>query len=120
MKWKNFTRAEFGCRCGCDTNEISDDLIDYAQDIRDECGFPLPVTSGYRCPNHKIERSKKQPGTHAKGLAVDFGISGAQARIVARIALVKSRGGVGINQKGIARFIHVDIGKDRTGNFWTY
>lgn len=120
MTWKNFAREEFSCKCGCDTNEITDELIDYAQEIRTEAGFALPVTSGYRCPNHKIERDKKKPGTHAKGLAVDFGIRGEQARIVTRIALTKSRGGVGINQKGLARFVHVDIGQGRAGRIWTY
>ena len=120
MTWKNFTREEFRCKCGCDTNEITDELINFAQEIRTEAGFALPVTSGYRCPKHKSERAKKKPGTHAKGLAVDFGLSHGQARIVTRIALSKSRGGVGVNQKGLARFIHVDVEQERTGRLWTY
>lgn len=120
MSWKNFTRDEFACKCGCGTNEIKDSTIDYAQELRDECGFALPVTSGYRCPKHPIEARKTNPGTHARGVAVDFGVSGGKARILTQIALRKSKGGVGVNQKGTGRFIHVDKDPTRTGLFWTY
>lgn len=119
MTWKNFTRDEFACS-HCGKNEIQDSTIDYAQEIRDEVGFALPVTSGYRCPDHPIEKSKMQPGTHARGVAVDFGVSGGKARQVAKVALSKSRGGVGVNQKGSGRFVHVDVDTERTGLFWSY
>jgi len=120
VSWRNFQRSEFACKCGCGTNEIQDALIDVAQQIRDECGFALTVTSGYRCPNHPAERSKATPGTHSRGIAVDFGVMGGKARIVAKIALRKSIGGIGINQKGSGRFVHVDVDSTRTGLFWTY
>lgn len=119
MTWDNFTREEFACS-HCGKNEIQDKAIDFAQELRDECGFPLIVTSGYRCPDHPAERSKMKPGTHSRGVAVDFGVSGGKARILAQIALRKSRGGVGINQKGSGRFVHVDVDPKRTNLFWTY
>ena len=122
MTWKNFTRDEFACKCGCGTNEIKDEAIDLAQEVRDEVGFAMPITSGYRCPNHPEERAKAKPGSHAKGLAFDVGVSGGKARQITKVLLSKSAGGVGVHQKGnhSGRFIHGDVSQDRIGLFWTY
>ena len=122
MTWKNFTREEFACSCGCGTNEILDKTIDFAQSLRAELGFPLAVTSGYRCKGHPSEKKKSKPGSHNRGMAVDFGVSGGKAKLLARAILSRSLGGVGINQKGPqnARFIHGDIDANRLDRFWTY
>ena len=31
---------------------FDDEVRKKLDQIREDCGFPLPVTSGYRCPNH--------------------------------------------------------------------
>jgi len=62
MMWKNFTREEFACK-HCGANEIQDITIDMAQEVRDKVGFALPISSGYRCPDHPIEKRKAKPGT---------------------------------------------------------
>lgn len=119
MTWENFTREEFACTCGCGTNEIRDETIDVAQDIRTECGFPLPVTSGYRCPEHPAERNKKTAtGTHPEGTATDFGVSHKQAVEVHKALAKHPRvTGIGINQRGKVkkRFIHYDIAEEIEG-----
>ena len=122
MTWKNFTREEFACECSCGTNEILDKTIDFAQSLRTELGFPLVVTSGYRCKDHPSEKKKSKPGSHNRGMAVDFGVSGGKAKLLVRAILSRNLGGVGINQKGPqhARFIHGDIDANRLGRFWTY
>jgi len=122
MTWANFTREEFACQCGCGTNDIKDDIINLAQELRDACGFPLAVTSGYRCAKHPIEARKASVGSHGKGLAADFGVTGREAKILLREALKRSAGGVGVNQKGdhSGRFIHIDVGRSRSGLLWTY
>ena len=117
--WKNLTRDEFKCQ-HTGENEIKDELIDFCQWLRDRCGFPLTVTSGYRSPDHPIEAAKSKPGTHARGLAVDFAVSHGQARILTMYALQAAKGGVGINQKGNGRFVHVDVDLERIGLFWSY
>ncbi len=120
MTWENFTRDEFACT-HCGANEIQDETIDTAQRLRTVVGFPLPVTSGYRCPDHPIEKRKARPGTHAQGLAVDFGVRGKNARVLlAAIMLENAVQGIGINQKGSWRFIHIDIVPDRNELLWTY
>ena len=119
MTWKNFTREEFACS-HCGENLILDSTIDFAQSIRTEVGFPLPVTSGYRCKDHPIEKRKAAPGTHNRGIAVDFAVSGRDGKVVAQAILARAVGGVGINMKGGGRFVHFDIDPSRLDRFWTY
>ena len=121
MPWKNFTRDEFACKCGCGTNQIKDEIIDVLQKIRDQVG-PLSVSSGFRCANHPVERGKKQPGTgtHCRGVAADVAVSHQTAREVLEIALEMDIGGVGVHQRGDGRFIHVDVDQARKNLIWTY
>jgi len=124
-EWENFTREEFACKCGCGTNEIQDETIDVAQDIRSEVGFPLPISSGYRCPNHPVEARKSSPGTHPEGLAGDIEVSYGRAKKVLTAALNHPKvTGVGVNQKGAGRFIHVDTAPVAEGrprpHVWSY
>ncbi len=122
MPWKNFSKDEFGCKCGCGRNEISDQIIDVCQAIRDEVGYSLVVSSGFRCAAHPVERSKSKPGTgtHCRGVAADLAVSHRQAREVAAVALDMDIGGVGIHQKGSGRFVHIDVDPDRRSLIWTY
>lgn len=120
MSWPNFTREEFACQCGCGTNEIKDELIDFAQVLRDSVGHSLRVSSGYRCPKHPIEAAKATPGTHSRGIAADFAVRGMEARVLAKYALSHYKGGVGVNMKGVGRFVHVDVDPARADLFWTY
>jgi len=121
MTWANFTHDEFACKCGCGRNEMRPEVVDVAQELRDLVGFALPVSSGYRCDNHPVERRKSRPGMHALGLAVDFAVSHQQARILLEAALQHEKvTGIGVNQKGDGRFVHIDIGPDRKNLIWTY
>ena len=119
--WENFSRSEFACR-HCGENKMDDRAIDEFQKIRNEVGFPLTVTSGYRCPDHPAERAKARPGTHSRGIAADFLVSHDRARILLEQAIRRRLGGIGIAQKGSIeeRFIHIDVDPDRVGLIWTY
>lgn len=112
MSWDNFTKEEFACKCGCGRNEIDPALITVVQQIRSLCGYPLRISSGYRCPDHPAEARKSTPGTHTEGLAADIAVSHERAHSVLKYALRHSTvTGVGVNQKGGVeqRFVHVDI-----------
>jgi uncharacterized protein YcbK (DUF882 family) len=123
MSWENFTLEEFACK-HCGKNEISHDLIDKLQELREECEFPFIITSGYRCSEHPAEINKDKPGMHAKGLAVDILVSGSQAYEVVSAAPSFGFTGIGVNQKGKDRFIHLDINGDKNGKIrpyiWSY
>ena len=84
-------------------------LVDKLQVLRDDLGFPLVISSGYRCPEHPIEAKKSKPGTHALGLAVDIAVSHEKALQVLYKGIAHGFTGIGVNQKGGGRFIHLDI-----------
>lgn len=107
--YPNFTADEFACKCGCGTNEIRDALVSKIQTLRTRYGRPIIISSGYRCPNHPAEIRKSKPGTHSLGLAADIVVSRSDAHRLLKIALDLGFTGVGVQQKGAGRFIHLDL-----------
>ena len=110
MTWQYFDRDEFACRCGCGRNEIQNRLVDLLDGLRDRVGFPLLVTSGYRCPaeNNRISTTGLM-GPHTTGLAADLGVSRHRAHDVLRVAFPLGFTGIGVKQKGGGRFVHLDL-----------
>lgn len=123
MTWENFNLDEFACR-HCGKNLISHNLVDKLQSLRTELGFPFVITSGYRCPKHPNEINKSKPGTHAMGFAVDILSHGEQAYKIVANAPKHGFTGIGVNQKGKGRFIHLDIAEVNHGKqrptIWSY
>ena len=119
MNWENFTDEELDCQhCGKENpNAEFIELMNLVQVLRNRLGFPLPVASGYRCPDHPIEKAKRQPGQHSKA-AVDIAVEFKQAHMLLREAMDMGFTGIGINQKGGGRFIHLDIRKHPV--VWSY
>ncbi len=120
-KYPNFTSKEFECKC-CGSEGINEKLVEKVQLIRDIHKKPLRVTSGYRCPLHPAERSKSAPGAHALGLAVDLAVDREEAYQVLYIALSLSFTGIGVQQKGEGRFLHLDIAENHLPRptIWSY
>lgn len=116
--YKNFSAAEFSCRCGCGRNDMNPNFLGRLQALRMVYGKPMHITSGYRCPNHPVEKAKTSPGTHSMGIAADIGVSGAEALTLLRLALEANFTGIGVQQKGNGRFIHLDI-RDQAA-IWSY
>jgi len=95
------------------------DFVDWLNLLREEANFPFVITSGYRCPEHPIEKRKSKPGAHSTGRAVDIAVSGAQSIIVMKLALNAGCERIGVNQKGGSRFIHLDLA-DKPSASWSY
>ena len=106
-KYKNFTADEFKCS-HCGLNEMKPEFMDRFQQLRNAYNKPMKITSGYRCPKHPIEAAKPKPGAHSTGLAADVGIQGAEAHRLLQLALELGFTGVGVQQKGTGRFLHLD------------
>ena len=111
---KYFTLDELKCKCGeCkSTGEEMDHLfMKSIHVLRQKCGFPFIVTSAYRCAeyNAKVSKNKKY-GAHTLGKAMDIKIASTQAFILLQniYAFPTLFNGIGINQKGASRFIHID------------
>lgn len=104
----NFKKAELACKCGCGMLPAQD-FMDKVQQLRERFGKSLTVTSAARCPDHNARVSGTgRTGPHTTGRAIDFAILGADALTVLKIALDMGFTGIGVNQKGGGRFIHID------------
>lgn len=106
-RWPNFSPEEFRCK-HTGKLHMHAGFMDRLQRLRSEYGKPMRITSGYRAPEHPIEAAKAKPGAHSTGRACDIGVQGADAVELLRIALQLGFTGIGVQQKGTARFIHLD------------
>jgi zinc D-Ala-D-Ala carboxypeptidase len=99
---------------------MSRDFIHRLDELREACGFPFIITSGYRSPNHSIEKRKEKAGTHAQGIAADIRArNGSERYTIVQEAIKMGFGGIGIART----FIHVDsriCGADKAPVMWCY
>ena len=70
----NFSLAEFGCSCGCGTNEIRPELLEALQEVRDVLNESMTITSGYRCEAHNKAVGGVNTSSHLKGWAADIAV----------------------------------------------
>ena len=123
MDWglyPNFSAKEFDCS-HCGKNEMRPEFMGKLQAFRMQYGKPMRITSGYRCPEHPLEAKKPKPGAHASGLACDVGVDGQEAYEILRLAFQLGFKGIGVNQKGTGRFIHLDMLEEPPRpNVWSY
>jgi zinc D-Ala-D-Ala carboxypeptidase len=106
-KYPNFSEEEFRCK-HTGLCEMQPATMARIQRLRTLYGKPLRVTSGYRHSTHPVEAAKPAPGVHTQGRAVDLAVEGVDAFQVVRLALRLGFTGIGVQQKGPGRFIHLD------------
>ena len=112
---KYFKKEEFDCQ-HTGNNGMKLEFLRELEQLREACGFPFIITSGYRDPSHPIEAKKTTPGTHAQGIACDIAVNGGNQRyIIAKEAIKLGLGGVGVAKT----FMHVD-GRDTAPVVWVY
>lgn len=94
------------------------EFIAMLDQLREQCGFPFTITSGYRSVEHTAERNKPKgkKGTHTQGIAADIAVANGQQRmIIVKKALEMGFGGIGVAKS----FVHVDM-RTTTPVMWTY
>lgn len=100
------------------------DFMRRLQNLRMAYGKPMKITSGYRDKSHPIEAKKNEPGAHYTGHACDIAVRGADALRLVQLAIVHGFTGIGVQQKGDVRFIHIDdltvADKFPRPNIWSY
>ena len=118
----HFSDKELACQ-HCGKQGIDPEFLSILEAIREDVGFAMPITSGYRCSDHPIEAKKgaTNHGAHVEGRAVDVSVAREQAFLVIRSALGRGISGIGIEQKGEHRFLHLDmaVGIPRP-RIWSY
>lgn len=102
--YPNFSRPEFVCKCGCGRADMNPGFLKKLQKMRSVVG-PMKITSGFRCPDHPVEKRKKRGGAHSIGHAADIGFSGGlQLFEIQALASVYGFLGVGTGKT----FVHLD------------
>lgn len=114
--YKYFHESEFRCR-ETGENDMKPEFIHMLDELRERCGFPFTITSGYRSEKHSIEiRKKNGPGTHTQGIAADIAVANGEQRMkIVKEALALNFPGIGV----ASSFVHVDI-RTTTPVMWTY
>lgn len=107
--YPNFSKEEFDCK-HTGKNEMKHTFMARLQALRDEFGKPMPISSGYRDKTHPVEARKGTVslGAHTTGRSCDVVVSRGDAYRLIELAIKHGFTGIGINQKGVNRFIHLD------------
>lgn len=130
-RWRNFTALEFQSRGGGEPLPLDlpnvPRFLDRLQMLREACGFPFNVSSGYRTPEYNNQISKTGlNGPHTTGRAVDILAVGEQAFHLVHLAPLYGFTRMGVDQNGAhgSRYIHLDDLEAEDGFpspwVWTY
>lgn len=122
--YPNFPKSEFDCK-HTGKNEMKHSFMARLQRLRDEFGKPMAISSGYRDKSHPAEAKKgATTGAHTTGRACDVKVDRGDAYRLMELAVKHGFTGIGFQQKGANRFIHLD---DMTSNegfvrptIWSY
>jgi zinc D-Ala-D-Ala carboxypeptidase len=103
---KYFDISEFDCSF-TGNNDMNEEFLEKLDALREACGFPFKITSGYRDPEgHPIEAKKPKAGTHARGIAADIHVENG----IQKYKIIEEAIKLGFNGIGVAKtFIHVDL-----------
>jgi zinc D-Ala-D-Ala carboxypeptidase len=124
MTWRHFHVDEFACK-HCGANLIDHQFVSELDELRHRLGYPLVITSGYRCPDHNAKVSSTgRSGPHTSGRAADIAVDRTRAYEVLQTALLMKFTGIGVQQKGASRFLHLDNLPNAPGQLrptlWSY
>lgn len=128
MVWSSrfFSIPEMRCKCGCNKADMDPAFMRKLDGLRERYGFALVVSSGFRCPKHNAHVSGTgATGPHTTGHAVDFAIDrGAALRVLTMAVMSGNFTGIGVDQHGPSRFLHLDDLPDAPGQprptIWSY
>ena len=116
MTYMFFRLEEFNCT-HTNLNSMDPVFIHRLDLLRERCGFPFTITSGYRDATHPSEARKAEPGTgyHCQGIAADIAVSNGFERMNIVHEAIKMGFSIGVART----FVHVDDRKT-TPVMWTY
>lgn len=116
----HFSADELRCKCGCGMLPMQD-FMDKIDRLRVAYGKPLGVTSAARCPAHNAKESRTgTTGPHTTGRAIDFRVERGDAFRLAKLAFEHGFTGIGFQQKGSGRFLHIDDLTAGRPTVWSY
>jgi zinc D-Ala-D-Ala carboxypeptidase len=122
--YPNFTKEEFDCK-HTGKNEMEHEFMAKLQALRTAYGKPMRITSGFRDYAHPVEAKKpRKNGAHPTGKACDIAIDRKEAYELLKVAMQLGFTGIGCQQNGSGRFIHLDTIEDNSEqprpSIWSY
>lgn len=109
-----FKLHEFGCGCGCGQSKMNLSFVKKLDSIRDECGFPFIVNSGFRCRDW-MQQVGSITSSHGLGLAADIAVTNN----LQRLHLVDTALSHLVRRIGIyPTFVHLDVDPNKTPGIW--
>ena len=123
----HFTHDELSCDCcnrtaldnGVMTETEFKNFLKELEKLRSAVNEPMIITSAYRCQRHNAEVGSKPTSRHtAVGDAVDVYCSDELALKLVSNAYRLGWKGIGVNQNGNGRYIHLDRRDNPT--MWSY
>lgn len=127
IEYPFFTKDELKCKCGkCGSVglEMNPAYMTKIVALRQYLKFPLPITSAYRCPEYNAKVSTTGlHGPHTTGRAMDIAVRNEKAFQLIDVAKAFGFTGIGIQQKGDSRFVHIDdleLPAYPRPNVWSY
>jgi zinc D-Ala-D-Ala carboxypeptidase len=128
MNWKDydpyFSEDEFRCK-HTGKSAMNEEFMRRLLRLRIAYDKTMKITSGYRDKTHPIEASKGgKSGAHTTGRACDVAVLGGDALRLVELAIMYGFTGIGVQQKGEGRFIHLDDLENSPGRprswLWSY
>ena len=104
---KNFSRSEFACKGGCGFDDIDLELVELLQELRDELGSPITVTSACRCPDYNAKVGGSKNSQHLLGKAADIVVKGHTPAYIQEYLNKKYPGKYGLGS--YKQFTHIDV-----------
>lgn len=77
----HFHRREFRCPC-CGVDTVDAELLELLEGVRDRFGFPVRITSGYRCETHNRHVGGSAGSYHLVGQAADIQVDRVRSKRV--------------------------------------
>jgi uncharacterized protein YcbK (DUF882 family) len=80
---KNFHLSEWECNCSkCSETLVDMDHVSKLQQLREDLGSPIKITSAYRCPDHNAAVGGSPRSRHKEGDATDIQVKGMEPTAV--------------------------------------
>ena len=103
---ENFSESEFECPC-CGVTKINMELVTLLQEMRDDLGERIHITSSYRCPKHNKLVGGARKSQHLLGTAADIVVESCSPHFIYEWLDNKlpKTGGIGKYNS----FTHIDV-----------
>ncbi len=113
VKIQNFHQGELACPC-CGRYSIAEEALIKLQALRYLFGFPLSISSGFRCKKHNKQTGGSAKSKHLLGIAFDIKTTGMSPDRKHKFVMLGSQifNGVGVYDK------HIHLDSRKTPSFW--